>query len=199
MVIEAEFAGALSVMERHGNNLSPNIRNAWDGSILQTMTKNSPLKATGAHISIIGHITKDELRSRLTRTDIANGFANRFLFCVTKRSKFLAHDGNLDNVAMAKLGERFAAAVDFSRRVGRVKMTNEAASAWEKAYAYLSAERVGLLGAVTARAEAQVIRLALIFTLLDSKDAIDTDHLDAAMAVWVRTFHDNYEIVIRWP
>lgn len=184
MVIEAEFAGALSAMDRHGNNLSPNIRNAWDGSILQTMTKNSPLKATGAHISIIGHITKDELRSRLTRTDIANGFANRFLFCVTKRSKFLAHGGNVDSSAMAKLGERFAAAVQFAKKVGRVKMTNEAASAWEMAYAELSAERAGLLGAVTARAEAQVIRLALIFALLASKDAIGTEHLEAAMAVW---------------
>jgi Protein of unknown function (DUF3987) len=184
MVIEAEFAGALSAMERHGNNLSPKIRNAWAGSILQTMTKNSPLKATGAHISIIGHITKDELRSRLTRTDIANGFANRFLFGVTKRSKLLAHGGNVDKAAMAKVGERFAVAVKFAKNIGRVKMTNEAASAWEKAYAELSAERAGLLGAVTARAEAQVIRLALIFALADSKDAIDTDHLDAAMAVW---------------
>src|SRR5262249_7847753 len=89
MVAEAEFAGALSVMERHGNTLSTNIRNAWDGLVLQTMTKNSPLKATGAHVSIVGHITKDELRSRLTRTDIANGFANRFLFCLVKRSKLL--------------------------------------------------------------------------------------------------------------
>src|SRR5262249_890162 len=72
----------------------------------------------------------------------------------------------------------------FATRVGRIKMTNEAASAWEKAYAELSAERVGLLGAVTARAEAQVIRLALIFALLDSNDAIGTEHLEAAMAVW---------------
>ena len=184
MVIEAEFAGALSVMERHGNNLSSNIRNAWDGLILQTMTKNSPLKASGAHISIIGHITKDELRSRLTRTDIANGFANRFLFCVTKRARLLAHGGNIDNAVLLKIGERFAAAVEFSKPVGRVKMTEEAARAWEKTYAELSAERPGLLGAVTARAEAQVIRLALIFALLDGKDVIDIEHLEAAMAVW---------------
>ena len=54
--------------------LSPIIRRAWDGDKLTTLTKTSPLKATGAHISIIGHITKDELKARLTRTDIANGF-----------------------------------------------------------------------------------------------------------------------------
>jgi hypothetical protein len=39
MVIEAEFAGALAAMERHGNNLSPVIRNAWDGHRLQTQIR----------------------------------------------------------------------------------------------------------------------------------------------------------------
>lgn len=42
MVTEAEFAGALAAMERHGNNLSPVIRNAWDGHRLQTLTKKRP-------------------------------------------------------------------------------------------------------------------------------------------------------------
>ena len=64
MVTEPEFAGALTVMERHGNTLSPVIRNAWDGLRLQTLTKNSPLKADGTHISIVGHITETELQAR---------------------------------------------------------------------------------------------------------------------------------------
>jgi hypothetical protein len=63
-------------------------------------------------------------------------------------------------------------------------MTDEATKAWGATYKDLSAERPGLLGAVTARAEAQVIRLALIFCLLDGKDKIDTAHLEAAMAIW---------------
>jgi hypothetical protein len=79
LVAEAEFANALTVMERAGNNLSPVIRAAWEGLTLSTMTKNSPLSATGGHISIVGHITTDELRRRLNRTEVANGFANRFM------------------------------------------------------------------------------------------------------------------------
>jgi hypothetical protein len=94
LVTEPEFAGALSVMERHGNTLSPTIRNAWDGKRLQTLTRNSPLKATGAHVSIIGHITRDELRARLSRTNMANGFANRFIFARVKRSKLLPFGGH---------------------------------------------------------------------------------------------------------
>lgn len=93
MAVEPEFAGLLSVAERHGNTISPLIRRAWDGDKLETITKSSPLCATGAHISIIGHITEDELRARITRTDIANGFANRFLFALVKRSKELPFGG----------------------------------------------------------------------------------------------------------
>ena len=76
MIIEPEFAGAISVAERHGNTLSPLIRRAWDGDKLATLTRNSPLTATNAHISIIGHITIDELRARISRTEMGNGFAN---------------------------------------------------------------------------------------------------------------------------
>jgi hypothetical protein len=82
MVIEPEFAGALAAMERHGNTLSPVIRNAWDGHRLQTLTKNSPLKSDGAHISIIAHITETEARARLTRTDMANGFCQSLPICL---------------------------------------------------------------------------------------------------------------------
>src|SRR5262249_16765284 len=89
LVIEPEFARLLAVMPRQGNTLNAIIRDAWDRDRLQSMTKNSPLKATGAHVAIVGHITIDELRRELTDTDAANGFANRFITFWVKRSKLL--------------------------------------------------------------------------------------------------------------
>ena len=41
-----------------------------------------------------------------------------------------------------------------------------------------------MLGAITDRAEAQTIRLALIYALLDSARQIDVAHLEAALALW---------------
>ncbi len=79
MVFQAEFASVLKVMAREGNTLSDLIRLGWDTGDLQSMTKNTPAQATGAHISIVGHITRDEAREYLNRTEMANGFANRFL------------------------------------------------------------------------------------------------------------------------
>src|SRR5262249_51422061 len=65
MVVEPEFAGALRVMQREGNTLSRVIRDAWDRGNPASMTKNSPARATGACVSIIGHITASELQACL--------------------------------------------------------------------------------------------------------------------------------------
>src|SRR5207245_7022236 len=75
-------------------------------------------------------------------------------------------------------------AVESARKLICVTMTEAAAKAWEAAYLELSADRPGLLGSVIARAEAQVIRLALVYALLDCTHRIDVVHLEAAMAVW---------------
>ncbi len=42
----------------------------------------------------------------------------------------------------------------------------------------------GVVGAVTGRGEAQVIRMALIFAMLDLSDHIRVEHLKAARALW---------------
>ena len=184
MIVEPEFAGALSVAERHGNTLSPLIRQAWDGNKLATLTRNSPLTATDAHISIIAHITVDELRARISRTEMGNGFANRFLYVLIRRSKELPFGGNLTDSEILELGERLKSAIDWARPVGRVTMTNKARAKWAAVYSALSAAQPGLLGTVTARAEPQTVRLALIYALLDGSNEIDLPHLEAALAIW---------------
>jgi hypothetical protein len=184
MVIEPEFASTLAVADRPGNTLSPLLRKAWDGAKLNTLTKNSPLSATGAHISIIGHITEEELRSRITRTEMANGFANRFLFPLIKRSKDLPFGGDLSDSTMLKLGEQFREIVAATQGVGRVTLMEPAAAHWARVYSALSAGQSGLLGAITARGEAQTIRLAMIYALLDNSTQIDISHLKAGLAIW---------------
>jgi len=185
MVIEPEFAGVLAVVDRHGNTLSALLRRAWDGDKLSTMTRGSPLAATDAHVSIIGHVTVDELRAKLTRTDTANGFANRFLYPLVRRSQALPFGGDaLREKVIFGLGDRLKAAIATASSIGRVGWTEGGADAWKAVYEPLSAGKPGLLGAVTARAEAQCIRLALIYALLDGAANIDLPHVKAALAVW---------------
>ncbi|HLQ12537.1 MAG TPA: hypothetical protein VK130_04730 [Steroidobacteraceae bacterium] len=187
LVVEAEFSQVLRQGARAGNTLSATIRSAWDGSTLMSITKNDPVRATGAHIAIIGHITVDELRAELTATDSANGFANRFIMMCVKRSKPLPFGGApLTEEVLADLEGDLRDAVAHARRQASVKMTEAAREIWQRNYAVLSEGHTGLLGAVTARAEAQCLRLALIYALADCATAIDAPHLKAAIAVWER-------------
>jgi hypothetical protein len=184
VVLEAEFAGALTMMRRPGSVLSRVIRDAWDCRDLAVLTKNNPTRATGPHISIIGHITVDELLAKMDRTSMTNGYANRFLFACVRRARLLPHGGGLDGSAVQEIAMRTRERITQARKVLRVMMTADAREAWEYAYETLSQGRPGLLGAILGRAEAQTVRLALLYALLDGKDQIGVEHLEAALAVW---------------
>ena len=184
MVIEPEFASVLRVMGRDGNNLSPVIREAWDSGDLSTLTKNSPAKSTAAHTSIIGHITADEFRRYLDRTEAANGFMNRFLVICVSRSKLLPEGGNLRDEDLKLLAKQLSSAVNFARRTKRIKFDRDALTLWYDVYPELSEGRPGLLGAMTGRSEAHTVRLALIYALLDESRVIQKIHLQAALELW---------------
>ena len=186
LVVESEFAQALRATARNGNTLSATIREAWDTGNLRTLTKSDPIVASGACVAIIGHITATELRSELTETDRGNGFANRFLFVCVKRSNVLPHGGDpIAQPVLDDLVRRLGSAVNKARTPGgAVRMTAAAKLIWERVYPTLSEGQDGMLGAVTGRAEAQCVRLALLYALLDEKSEIDSPHILAAIALW---------------
>jgi len=183
-VIEAEFASVLKVMRREGNTLSPVIRAAWDSGELKTMVKLCPAKATGAHISIMGHITREELRRLMTETESANGFANRFCWLAVRRSKFLPEGGAIQTVVFDDVVTKLKQAIDFAEDFVEVRRDGAARELWRAAYPALSEATPGMAGAVTSRGEAQVMRLSAIYALLDSSCVIRPEHHEAAMALW---------------
>ncbi|MBT9168573.1 MAG: hypothetical protein DDT19_01920 [Syntrophomonadaceae bacterium] len=184
LVAETEFASVIRVFGREGNRLSPIIRQAWDTGDLNTLTKNSPARATGAHISILAHITKDELVRYLDNTEAGNGFGNRFLWVCVKRSKTLPEGGQLHTEDFTNLFRKLSEAVEWGKCVGVLSRDNEARELWAAIYPGLSEGKMGLLGAMLARAEAQVLRLACIYALLDLSAMVKVVHLRAALACW---------------
>ena len=184
MIVEPELARVFRVLEREGSTLSALIREAWDSGDLRTLTKNSPARATNAHVSIIGHITREELLRAMTEVQAANGFGNRFLWLATKRSKLLPRGGRWDSINWAPFLRKLAVAVDFGSRPRRMDLDAEAWEYWDAVYPDLADGKPGLLGAMTARAEAQTLRLAMIYALLDLDELIRVPHLEAALAVW---------------
>jgi hypothetical protein len=184
VALEQEFASVLRVLGREGNTLSAVIRQAWDHGNLRSLTKNSPAKATGSYISVVGHITGDELQRYLDTTEAANGFGNRFLWACARRSKCLPEGGEIHKVDFGGLVRRLNEAVQHARSVGEMRRDEEARELWRTVYPELSEGLPGLLGAMISRAEAQVMRLACIYALLDRSPVIGVAHLRAALAVW---------------
>ena len=76
------------------------------------------------------------------------------------------------------------AAMDVAHKTTLLRRDGEAAEMWRAVYPALTTERSGMIGSLTARAEAQVLRLSLIYAVLDQADAITRQHLEAALAVW---------------
>jgi hypothetical protein len=182
-VAEEEFARVLRVSSRPGNTLSEVLRDAWDGKrILRAASKHSPSRATGAHVSVVGHITSGELLDKITETDATNGIGNRFLWCFVKRSKLLPFGG--DAPELDGITQRLAAILDDARTEHCLAFDRDAGRVWREVYPELTRARDGLLGAMLARGEAHVRRLAMLYAVLDGARSIGVPHLQAALAAW---------------
>jgi hypothetical protein len=68
--------------------------------------------------------------------------------------------------------------------VSELKRDEEANTLSDAVYAPLSDGKPGLLGAIISRAEAQVLRLSVLYAVLDQSTTIKAAHLKAALAVW---------------
>jgi hypothetical protein len=66
---------------------------------------------------------------------------------------------------------------------GQVRMGQDTRELWHDAYHQLARPLPGVLGQITARAEAHTIRLALLYVLADGKRQIGPPHLQAAIAL----------------
>jgi hypothetical protein len=191
LVKQSEFFGALQVMRREGNTLSVVLRDAWDRDFLASMTKNSPGRSTDPHISIIGNITKEELLRGMLSNEADNGLANRFLWACSRRSKCLPEGGRIWTVDFTELQRAFQRVCYNANNLEAVSRDSNAADLWGHnimpdvgAYRELTKDQFGLCGAVVARGAAQVLRLSLIYALLDCAAEIRWEHLVAALEVW---------------
>ena len=184
LVTESEMGQALQAAGREGNTLSAVLRMSWDGDELRTLARSNKNVCREPHISIFGNITLDELQRLLTSTDRTNGFGNRFLWVCAKRSQELPWGGQVDEAALQTLAAKAAHVINAATYYGQCGWMPDAASMWAKEYSRLSAGRPGLAGAMSARAEAQTLRIALLYAILDGFNNVDIPHLRAALEVW---------------
>jgi hypothetical protein len=184
LLIEGEFARLLAVASREGSIASAVLRSGWDTGTLCNNARTHKVTVDGAHVSMIGHITREELLRSLDKTETANGFGNRILWVCARRSKVLPFGGG--SVECGDALRKISNATEFARELKdtRIGFDAHASTLWERVYGDLSEGRPGLFGSMTSRAEAHCVRLALLYALLDGAKEIRAEHLRAALAVW---------------
>ena len=90
-----------------------------------------------------------------------------------------------DAITLAEVAGSVREAYHFAREQrGPIERDEAARALWAGVYPTLSAGRPGLAGAVAARGEAQALRLAALYALLDRSAVVRVPHLLAALAVW---------------
>jgi hypothetical protein len=182
-VREGEFATVLQVMGRQSCILGSILRDAWDSEDLQNHCKDQSIRASAPHASLLAHITPTELREKLTNNDAANGFLNRILLVHSARTKSLPNGGkdlHWDDEIATLQGIK-----EFAHGIGAIRRSHEANELWCSFYDELK-ENIpsGLWGKAVTRGCAQVVRLSMIYALMDLSETVEAGHLRAAKAVW---------------
>lgn len=175
-----EMAGLLVAMNRDGSTLSSVVRDLWDGVPLAHTTAAGHTQVDDAHVSILGHVTPDELALRMRPVDFANGLANRFLPLAVHRRQLLVWDGEREfEEYFAEPASRLGTALSEGMAQRRYRLSPAAFKRWTEIYKTAPKSQM-----VAARREPQLLRLALIYAVLDGADKVDVCHLEAALSFW---------------
>jgi hypothetical protein len=192
LIIEGELAHVFAVMAREGSTLSTLLRNLYDSHrTAESNPKGEPIRVTEPHVGLIAAITPDELHHCLHGIELSNGLVNRYLWPLTWCVKDL--DDPKDYTAKAREHAKlWIAALRNSVGIGQVKFAKEASALWKKQYGLLKhGGRAGVPPRgegrgqdVASRGHVAVMRLALIFAVLEGSKVITAPMLEAAMLAW---------------
>ena len=137
-----------------------------------------------AHAGIVTHITFRELADLLDDVQAFNGFGNRFLWVCARRQKKVPFPARMPEAELSAIRHDLFNAVALAYGRGVVSLDARAREMWAAVYSDLSMDHPGLSGCIINRGEAQALRLALIYALLDGQPMIGEPHLRAGLAFW---------------
>jgi len=182
VAFEPEFGRVLTAMKWEGSTLSMRIRETWDGVPLRYESKKESLLAGDYHAALVGHITPEELRARLRDDDIFNGFANRFIFCLSDRSKEIWKPVGIPQNVLQPFRDRFAERLRIANTLRGASLFEGGEATFRDIVRSFATERTG--SEMSHRARPYMLRIALTYALLDGVPTVTVDHLKAAEAVW---------------
>jgi hypothetical protein len=190
LIVEQEYASVMGVMSKSGANLNEMIRKAWDETDFTSATKHCKMKASSCHVSLIAHITREEFTSLMMRKkaqlDMKNGFVNRVLWCYSHRTKSPMEVQEMPEGFFTEDYERLKEALVSIQNESDVtlRLSEDAQKLMEREADSIEVSDYGITTDTDNRGMSQVLRISLIFSLLDNAREVKAEHLEAAIAVW---------------
>ncbi|WP_326945438.1 YfjI family protein [Amycolatopsis sp. NBC_01307] len=184
LVVEPEWAGVMERMRREGNSLSATLRAGWEGGDLSTLAVTARV-APESHVGILGHITPEEFRAKVSASDLAGGTYNRFLPVMVSRARFLPGGQGAPDMLVKGIGAELAERLDQGGQLGAIGFTAAGNELWRRLYVEFGTDTgdVPAVEQFISRAAPYCLRIAAIHTALDGATAIDTRHLLSAAAL----------------
>jgi hypothetical protein len=188
LVYEPEFSRLLKDKGKEGNTLSEIHRQTHDETTLHNGAKTSPEKATNQHVSWVCTSTERDIHTHLAPDDLSNGFANRDMFCISKRSlQSATSDARIAVAPVAQeLFEALLASDPYDTQWdGFVPFSADALDFWNSIANGFEAVLVtdDLVGDMEVRFGFHVMKLALIEALANGSRVIEKQHLLASLAI----------------
>lgn len=182
---ESEFGSVIRKAKPEGSILWQTLRNFFDTGSAENNPRHEPVKATDAHVSIVGNITPIELAESFPSAERTSGTANRFLWIFASPGKCLPEGKPIPISIMNSLKARVDEAVTFGKSVTEMTRDPDAIKYWAQLYTgELSEDETGPLHDLTSRGKPLILRLSMIYALLDHSKVIKKSHIESALAVW---------------
>lgn len=180
-----ELTSFLAKSESQSNTILETILECWDSDRPPApLTVGRKYNLGSVHLGLVGHCTPDRFRSKFRRTVVDSGLASRLLWFLVKRDRSIPLPQRIPEHKFVGIHERLRDAKRFAEEGHDLKFSSAAKDLWYDQFNELTHDRGGDWGAATSRAAAQVIRVAVNYTLIDIKSVIDMPHLLAALQLW---------------
>lgn len=176
------------------------ITKAWDSGIMETTTKHESMRCTTPHVSIIGHITGDELYERLDRRLVDNGYSNRWLYVLIKSTQTMALEAQPHEVGgIAELARRIGKNVHqvmADPGAAEFILSPDADEAFRETASYMyERSTTGAMAKQTVRWRSQMFKMAVIHAALDGTATIAAEHFLAARAMWAYSARSTHSFL----
>jgi hypothetical protein len=188
VIVLEEYGGLLRKAKGQTNTLFANLRLLWDDNRIENVTRGGGRITASDHVAAtLNHIVKDELVDLTSAgTELSNGFMNRHLFVYSGKTSPKPFGQDLSPLMWEHFVNEFRQSIRFGSVMGAYPLAADARVLWnEDLYPRLwAAEYEGIVDAVTTRGAAYVLRMAMVYAILDRAKLIQPEHLIAAEAVW---------------